>query len=246
MATTIQQRLKLIVECKKDPSFAMAMRERCKDDIIFWFNHFCYTFNPRVTPSHLPFNLYPFQEEVILLMQDCIERGEPLIIEKSRDMGLSWMVVLTFQWFWLFRDGADFLLGSRKEDDVDKRGDRSTLFQKFRYNLELQPDWICPKLGKNDDAHLKIIHPTNGNLLKGESATADFGRSQRYRAVLMDEVARHPYGEYAYASVSQSTNCVILLFTPFGRANIAYKMRSHPNVEWVDIDGRANVGGSSR
>lgn len=232
---TMEERLKFLIRCREDEYFRNAVYGKCKEDILFWFEWFTYTFNPRLDVAHLPFNLYDFQKDTVLVMKDCIENGEPLIIEKSRDMGLSWLVVLTFQWFWLFLDGADFLCGSRKEDDVDKKGDRSTLFQKFRYNLDMLPAWMCPKLSKSEDAHLKLINPNNGNVLKGESATADFGRSQRYRAVLMDEVARHPYGDYAYASVSQSTNCTILLFTPFGKANIAYRMRSNPDVEWLDV-----------
>lgn len=233
---TLEERHKLLLECKTNPRLRGAVFNRCQEDILFWYDWFTYTFNPRTQPAHLPFNLYDFQRKTVLVLQDCIQRGEPILIEKSRDMGLSWLVMLTFQWFWLFMDGADFLCGSRKEDDVDKRGDRSTLFQKFRYNLDMQPVWLCPPIGKAHDAHMKIINPRNGNVLSGEAATADFGRSQRYRAVLMDEVARHPYGEYAYASVSQSTNCIVLLWTPFGKANIAYKLRSHPDVEWIDLE----------
>lgn len=231
----MKERLDLMLECKKDSKLRNAVYKRCKTDIVFWFDWFAYTFNPRVIPAHLPFNLYPFQKKAILLMCECIEKGEPLIIEKSRDLGLSWLVMMVFQWYWLFNDGMDFLVGSKKEDDVDKRGDRSTLFQKFRYNLAYQPKWILPTMSKQDDAHMKIINPKNGNVLAGEAATADFGRGQRYRAVLMDEVARHPYGQYAYDCITHSTNCIIMLFTPFGKANIAYTMRSHPDLDWIDI-----------
>lgn len=232
---TLYERAKILQAAADDESLQAALLAKCQRDPIFWFEYFCYTFNPRTTPAHLPFNPYPFQVETIQIMIDCIQRGEPLIIEKSRDMGLSWLVLLVFQWFWLFEDGVDFLCGSRKEAYVDRKGDRSVLFEKFRYNLRMQPEWICPKLGKNNDNYMQITHPVTGNILKGEAATADFGRSQRFKAVLMDEVAVHPYGDYAYASVSHSSNCIILLFTPFGQANIAYRMRQHPDVEWVEI-----------
>jgi hypothetical protein len=235
--STLEQRKDLLIACSKDIKLQRAVFNECRDDILFWFDWFAYTFNPRVKPAHLPFNLYPFQKNVVLLLQKCIDEGEPLIIEKSRDMGLSWLVMLTFQWFWLFHDGVDFLCGSKVQDDVDKKGDRSTLFQKFRFNLDYQPLWILPEMHRFHDSFLKILNPRNGNTLAGQAATSDFGRGQRYRAVLMDEIARHPYGQYAYESVSHSTNCVILLFTPFGKANIAYNMRSHPDVEWVDIGG---------
>jgi len=235
---SLLERTKLLHKAKDDVRLQRALIAQCKNDVLFWFDWFAWTFNPRVDGAHLPFNLYDFQRDVILLMHDCIKRGEPLIIEKSRDMGLSWMVLLIFQYWWLFQDGADFLLGSRTQDEVDQKGNRSTLFEKFRYNINRMPLWMCPKLERHHNGHMKIINPTNGNVLSGEASTPDFGRSQRYRAVLMDEVARHPYGDFAYASVSQSTNCIILLFTPFGKANIAYRMRSHEDIEWVDIGGK--------
>lgn len=229
-------RYRLLYAAKNDPTLQAQCIAACNHDIVFWFNNFAYTFDPRRAPADLPFNLMDFQETVVLTIADCIRTGEPLLIEKSRDMGVSWLILLVFQYFWMFEPGSDFLLGSKNQDLVDKKGDRSTLFQKLRFNARLQPSWMLPKLDKNSDTFLKMIHPVNGNTIVGATSTPDFGRSGRYRAALMDEMAFHPYGKAAYESVSQSTNCIIMPSTPNGKANEFYKLRSLEDIEWIDLE----------
>ena len=38
----------------------------CKDDPLMFIDTFCYTFNPKVEPYHLPFKLFPFQKAYVL------------------------------------------------------------------------------------------------------------------------------------------------------------------------------------
>lgn len=231
-----QARYRLLYEARGNLELQAQCLAACKADILFWFNHFAYTFDPRKQPSDLPFNLMPFQEKVVKTLEECIREGEPLIIEKSRDMGATWLVVLVFQYFWMFESGSDFLIGSKTQDLVDKKGDRSTIFQKLRYNAGFQPSWLLPKLGKHHDTFLKMIHPVNGNTIVGSTSTPDFGRSGRYRAAMMDEMAFHPYGKAAYESVTQSTNCIIMPSTPNGKTNEFYKLRSRDDIEWVALE----------
>jgi phage terminase large subunit len=231
-----EARYRLLFNAENDPELQQDCITASKADIVFWFNHFCYTYNPRVFPADLPFNLYSFQPQVVRLIQKCILEGEPLLIEKSRDMGITWLVVLVFQWYWQFTPGCDFLIGSKTRDLVDKKGNKSTIFQKLRYNIQMQPPWMLPRLDKNHDTYMKIIHPVNGNAIIGETSGPDFGRSGRCRAAFMDEMPRYAYGRAAYESVTQSTDCIIVCGTPYGKANEFYKMRSDESLEWVDIE----------
>ena len=58
---------------------------------------------------------------------------------------MRWIVVTIFLWFWLFKGpGNDFLIGSRKEEYVDKHGVMSALFPKMRYQLSRLPGWMLP------------------------------------------------------------------------------------------------------
>lgn len=232
---TIEERQLLIKKAQHDKVLQNELLELCRRDIVFWFEHFCWTFNPRLRQPHLPFNPYPFQKQIIRAMEVCIDTGEGALIEKSRDMGLSWLVMLVFQHYWMFREGADFLLGSKKEKDVDEKGVMSKLFPKLRYNADMMPVWMIPKLGKRHDAFCKLVNPLNGNSFVGEAATQDFARSGRYLAILMDEYARHPYGQLAYESATQSSNCVFLLYTPYGKANHAYRLASADDLKHVPL-----------
>lgn len=159
----------------------------------------------------------------MLTIQRAIESQEDLLIEKTRDMGVSWMALYGFQHAWLFRDGADFRCGSRKEEYVDRPGDIDTLFEKLRFNLRHQPAFLYPS-GFSWNIHstyMKLINPENKNAIVGESANADFGSGGRRRAVLMDEYSKWEpkIAEAAWTSTADVTKCRIAVSTPKGAGN---------------------------
>ena len=59
---------------------------KCKEDPIFFFNMFLWTYNPRLDKPHVPFITYPYQDDFIKQIVDAIETGIDVWIEKSRDM----------------------------------------------------------------------------------------------------------------------------------------------------------------
>ncbi|RLC79529.1 MAG: hypothetical protein DRI61_07700 [Chloroflexi bacterium] len=188
----LRHRIRLLQEAEKDPAFLVELRELCKRDILFWIDNFCYTKDPRRQPSVLPFICYDFQREYVLETQKAIRDQDDLLTEKSRDVGVSWMVLYVFSHFWLFEPGSDFRVGSRKEDFVDKLNDIDTLLEKVRFNLKKQPLWILPE-GFDFDKYagfMKIINPKNGNAILGESANPHFGSGGRRKALLLDEFAK--------------------------------------------------------
>lgn len=232
----LEDRYNLLRRAEGNPQLQEACLETSRQDPIFWFETFCWTYDPRKAPhSDIPFELYPFQKKFILELVKCIKTGESLLIEKSRDMGLSWLVMLTFQWFWIFEEGASFHVGGKVESDIDNKGNRSTLFGKIRYNIDFLPLWMLEKLKKTEDCHMKLVCPHNGNTITGGAATPNFGRGGRYKAILFDEFAFHPYGDYAFASASQASNSIICVSTPYGKANKFAKLRHDPKMEWIDL-----------
>lgn len=209
------------------PEEQQRQRALCKADILYWINEYGKTYDPRSKTPHLAFKLYPYQECLVKTMEEHIRNGEDILVEKSRDMGVSWLVLLVFQWFWLFEPGSDFLLGSRKLDYVDRLGDLSTLMEKLRYNLDKQPAWLLPEgYSRNQHSHfLKLVNPENGNVITGESSNPNFARGGRYKAVFMDEFAYWQNDDLAYASAGQSTPCRIVVSTPHGRRNKFAELR---------------------
>ena len=221
MRDSLQSRARWLALAQDNSKMQALLLEKCRRDILFWFHHFCWTFDPRLDAPHQPFVLYQYQDTMVHEITRCIDDGADLLIEKSRDMGVSWLVLLVFQYYWLFRPGANFHLGSRKQEYVDRKGDISTLFEKLRYNLDWLPAWMKPEgynAGRHDNL-LRMINPANGNSITGESSNENFARGGRYRGVLFDEFPFWDSADPAYASAGQSSPCRIVVGTPYGKGN---------------------------
>ena len=196
----------------------------CANDIIFWIENFCWTKDPRSKPDILPFICFDaFQEEYILNVQDHINIGKDLLTEKTRDMGASWMALYALQHQWLFINGSDFKLGSRKEEYVDRPGDIDTLFEKLRFNLSKMPAFLMPKDfdWAKHSTYMKLVNPMNGNSMVGESMNVNFGSGGRRKAILMDEFAKVDKGvdAGAWTSTADVSPCRLPISTPLGSAN---------------------------
>jgi hypothetical protein len=229
-------RLDLLLRVQNDPVGQELLLQQCAEDPVFWINTFVWTFDPRVG-GPLPFVLYPFQVELLLNLKKAIENGGYELVEKSRDMGVSWLILTLFQWFWRFRNGNTFLLGSYKEDYVDKRGDMDSLFEKLRFVLRNQPAWMLPSgwNWKQNSSSMLLQNPDNGNTLTGETAVADFGRAGRHKAILLDEFPRWPFDNASLAACRDTSPCRIMVGTPFGKSNRFARARLGKTGEKVNI-----------
>lgn len=188
--------------------------EGCK----FFINNFLFTFNPKLKPHHFPFFTFGFQDRAIEWLVDHIINGRDGLIEKSREMGVSWLAFCAVPlWFWIFRDGVNILVGSYKEALVDNNTDDS-LFGKIDYLMESLPKWMLPK-GFNFNKHrtkLKLINPATGNAITGDTMNPKFGRGTRKTAILFDELGFWDYAKDAWEGCSDSANCKIANSTPNG------------------------------
>lgn len=210
--------------------------QRAITDPVFFIERFCFTFDPRpeAYPHHLPFKLYPYQIQLVRDLVDAIEHSYDLLIEKSRDMGVTWVVMCVVLWFWEFRPGFQALIGSRKEDLVDSKKTES-LFGKVDYNLEkmlLVPEGF--DLSKNR-TYMTLINPGSGNAIGGESANANFARQGRYTVVVMDEIAFWESPETAWTAAGESTRCRIGITTPPKRPNFVTYLRRSGKVKILTL-----------
>ncbi len=227
----LKWRRQLIRRGSVDPDFAMDMWRMCARDPLFFVNSFCWLHEPRGKRARvMPFITYPFQDEVIAELVSAMGFGEEqphdVGIEKSRDMGLSWMLTTVFGWAWLFKPNVSLMLVSRKEVLVDNGpGDSDTLFWKLRFQLKRMPGWMVPK---HDSVRLRQVNLENGSTIDGESTTGDVGRGGRRTAIGLDEFAsfesvRPGSGDEALAATRDNTRCRIFNSTPKGTGVAFYQ-----------------------
>lgn len=227
--SNLKWRRNVIQLASEDREFADTMKEACNIDPLFFFNGFVWTYDPRCTvvnSSNVPFILYPFQEDAIVKILNAIGEHD-ILIEKSRDMGASWMCVGAITWCYLFDKRLSFLFGSRVEDYVDLPGNPKALMTKMDYILDNLPIWLRPE-GYSDKEHRKFLHienPENGSVIDGESTTEDFARGDRRTAILLDEFAAVKNGKSVAAATRDATKCRIFNSTPDGTANEFYNIR---------------------
>lgn len=209
----------LVQRCSEDEGFRREQWILCSRDPAYWVNGYVFTYDPRIVrqPAQ-PFILYPFQERALETLLNALGRHD-VLIEKSRDMGASWLIVLTFLWAWMYRPLQSFLVGSRKEDLVDKSGDPRSLFWKMDFTLNYLPKWMLPGTTRNK---LALHNDDNGSTIDGESTNSDFARGDRRTAILLDEFAAVENGQSILAAVQDATPCTIYNSTPQGSGNAFY------------------------
>lgn len=218
----LEERLNNLKLAEKDDEVKAILRERAKRDPIFFFNQFAYTYDPRpeAKPNHFPFITYEFQDDLIRELDSSLKNVHDLGVDKSRDMGVSWVVLTWLVHKWLFDPVFNALIGSRKEDLVDNFQPDS-LFGKLSYCIDGLPSWLLPK-GYNKREHrryLKIINPETGNTLQGESANRDFSRQGRYTVIFLDEFAFWEFADSVWTATADSAPIRIPVSTPHGKSN---------------------------
>jgi hypothetical protein len=217
--------IKLTKRCKEDEQFKEYIVELCKRDILFFFKTFLYTYDPRTEKKILPFVLYPFQQEFILDLERCFKEKKSMLVEKSRDMGFSWMVLGWFTYHFIFTKGFSAGIASRKSHLVDDLGNMGSLLQRMRFMLNRLPPFLLN--GWNEAKHSKsmaLFHPVMESSITGESGD-EIGRGDRKSVYVLDEFAFIPRSSVVHAAVSQTSDMLIFGSTPNGKGNEFARLR---------------------
>lgn len=195
---------------------------KCKEDPIFFFNMFLWTYNPRLDKPHVPFITYPYQDDFIKQIVDAIETGIDVWIEKSRDMWLSWTMLWIFLWGFLFKEWS-ILLWSYKEDYVDAQGNMDSAFERLRYMIKRLPKQLKPKdmLSKYMNISAPWCWEISGDVW------VNFWTWWRRKVVFMDEFALRPRDETALQKTKDVTECRIFWWTPNWTSNVYGKVMTN-------------------
>jgi phage terminase large subunit len=208
---------------RSNPGGLPALRAFYRDNPAQFIIDWGVTYDPRNSsrglPNTLPFLLFPKQEELSGWLLERWRKGEPGLIEKSRDMGVSWLVMSLACSLCLFNKQFSIGCGSRKEEYVDVLGDPDSLIEKARLFLTFLPvefrgGWVRGR----HSSHMKLEFPESGSILTGEAGDS-IGRGGRQSIYLVDEAAHLARPKLVDAALSQTTNCRIDLSSVNGLAN---------------------------
>lgn len=214
-------------------------KARCGADaagIVYWFNHYCHTYDPRLIGQKGPdglamspfvrFQLWPRQVEFIHWMHERVQANEEWLTEKSRDVGVSYLCCGYALNRWLFVEGFKTTLGSRKVELVDKAGQPDSLFEKIRIMADRLPTWMMPD-GYNRNIHslfMRLMNPATGAIISGEGGD-DMGRGGRSTLYIVDEGAFVPNAETVEKALSGNTDCVGWVSSVNGMGNLFARKR---------------------
>ncbi len=221
----------LLERCRTDAALRRGLVEACRRDVLFWVDLFVIQVDPK-QKGHLglpsPFVTYPFQEEALPRMLSWVGRGRDGLIEKSRQMGASWMLIMLFTWLWLFRPWQTFLFISRNESAVENE-DPNSLFWKLDFILRHLPSWMRPakfrrrkRFFGNDDKNSFVF---------GEASTGSANVGGNTTAMGIDEFSQIKEGYEVLHRTSDSTQCRIFNSTHLGLDTAFYELTQR-----VDLD----------
>lgn len=222
VAKELRRRMKVVQRIHDDPVAQMKvlryLGESGADGLVAYARDWCWTYDPRnrsPVPKNCPLILWPRQEELLRALYETGESDQNLLIEKSRDTGVTWLIAgVYFTWRWRFTPGWAGAMGSRKEELLDRLGDPKTMFAKTRWVIAHVPRWMRPA-GYNADLHShfkRIVNPDNGASITGE-AGPEMGRGGRASDYFLDEFGVMPRAQQVDAAVSGNSNHVIYAHT---------------------------------
>jgi len=224
------ERIDRLQRMRKDPAMLDGVKRYYADNPVAFICDLGMTFDPRNVERGIeaiaPFLLFQKQVEFIEWTKARWLAREDGVVEKSRDMGASWLCVAFAAWMWLFKPGTVIGFGSRKMEYVDQLGDPKSLFWKIREFIKLLPIEFRP-VGYAEKIHapsMRILNPENGSSIIGESGT-NIGRGNRTSIYFVDEAAFIEQAEAVDAALSQTSNCKIHVSTPNGAGNPFYRKR---------------------
>lgn len=242
-----RQRQVLLLRDK--PKLVTGALEYYRHRPVEFITHWCDTYDPRLSfadklPARLPFVLFERQARLVEFLLECLGQQQNGLIDKSRDMGATWIAVAVSVWLWRFREGAAIGWGSRKEDLVDKIGDPKCIFEKVRQLLRGLPKLFWPA-GFDLDKHatfMRVVNPANGATITGESGD-NIGRGGRTLIYFKDESAHYQHPESIEAALGDNTRVQIDISTPNGVGTVFDRTRQ-AGVEW--LPGRDIPRGKTR
>lgn len=224
LAENLRFRYDIIRAANKSVGLQNQLVEACRRDIVFFINVFVWSFNPQHVDNEIePFICWDFQIDAVREILDSVSMGNrrDVVIEKSREMGASWLCILIIVWLFLFHRNKTMLMISRNADAVDKKYTADSLFWKIGFILEHLPKWlVTSKVSRRKMGYFA----TNGSAITGQATTGAAGVGGRCAMMFLDEFGQNRDGDDVLEQTADTSGCRVFNGTHLGIGTPFYKL----------------------
>lgn len=233
----LQFRLRLLRLAAKGEKESQAIIEACRQDILFFINAFIWQYNPKKKGLEAvgQFLTWDFQEDALAGRPEttgttgmvwCYECDKSAAIEKSREMGATWLFLIFELWLFLFHPYVQCLNISKSADAVDCQSPDS-LFYKIRFMLRHLPDWL-----KGEVLHRKMYFKSKRteSVITGEASTGRAGVGGRASVIFIDEFSKIKEDREVRERTASTSDCRFFNSTHEGPDTEFYKLTTTPEI----------------
>lgn len=230
------RRRRLLARCLKSNRLRQAVLRKCRADIIWFINLFVFQFNPKKRKERVgPFLTWDFQERALLDTPEktgtkgilwCYENDRTCVVEKSREMGASWLFLIFQDWLCLLFDHSQVLDISKSADAVDDKSPNS-LFWKIRFMHRYMPDWLT---GPVTAQSMFFGYERTDSYITGEASTARAGVGGRAAVIFVDEFSKIREDREIREYTANTSDCRFFNGTHQGVGTEFYKLTEEDSV----------------
>ena len=161
-----------------------------KNDLITFLTDYTFTLDEHDKIN--PIKKLPMDKEYLRDMAALFLNEKLLIIEKSRQMLITWTMIACHLWDAMFHEGRRIFFQSKKEQDANHLVDRA----KFIY--ERLPNWLKQMYPANPPAYCKLEFGKHNSIIQGIPQGAEQLRQYTASRIFSDEMAFQEKNEEAF------------------------------------------------
>ena len=199
------ERLKILASSEEARNLEWRMCQ--KDPLHFIFNPLKYTWTRDEHDAEHPIKPLP-PKDYLRLIIDQIHKNQVLLIPKSRQLMVTWVISMYLLWDAIFKGYRLNIIQSKKEEDAaNLTFNKNINSSRISFALSRIPKWL---LRNPDGSPLRInrtycrISFSNGSSIWGIPQGGDVIRSNTASIIFSDEAAFQPEFEAAYMAAQPS------------------------------------------
>ena len=197
----------------QSPKLQAVEVEKCKRDPWYWLENYAWTKDEH--DSKRPFKRFPCKD-YLKRITEVWQRERLLLIPKSRQMMISWLLVALYLHDAQFHPGRLIVYQSKKGEDA------TALIRRSLVIFDRQPSWMKQENRFREHPHGKLTFPAIESSIVGLPQGAEQLRSYTLSGLLVDEAAYQPLMQEAWTAAKPTIDAGDCRVTMVSSANPSF------------------------